>query len=1480
MQFSKEDSVSSECPQTDKPVENQGKHRWVKWLFPVTGLFALIWFLIRVIPKPSRATYPCQRVVFPLASGFIIWLMGLAASAAAFHRAKRNFLRARYIVAAICIMFSVGFIWAALSNTQQQPIYAHEPIVANAPLGEGIGVKPGRVAWIHNPDATSWTGSDGDNNSPYWYSNTCTNQQVVNDMLSKGLRALTGRSTDYAAWDALFRNFNHRKGRGDVGYTPGEKIAMKLNFTLMTGNPPGGVKDPARTSWIDNSPQLAIALLKQLTDVVGVAPGDISLGDPGRMMPNYWYDIVEANCPGVVYLSVAGYPLYGRTLVAPDYSAPFYWSDPNPTHFNGVTNQDYIPTHFAQATYFINFPILKSHNGAGITVCGKNYYGSLRRNPSDSGYYSMHLTRVDAGGVAGMGHYRAIVDLMSHPKLGGKTVLALVDFLYAGRSWDSRTIRWEMAPFNHDWPSSILLSQDQVAADSVAFDFMDNEWDDTYDPDDYNSYPQMSGVDDYMHEAALVPNPPSGAHYDPNHDGSLTKSLGVHEHWNNATQKKYTRNLGTGNGIELATGVPGVADLNFDEYVDFKDFAVLAKAWKTTAGQVNWNSICDISAPADGMIDIRDIIVLADNWLEEIILEPVVPGATLQQVYSASGIGFEGPSWDPVSGKLYFSKRTAPMQTLRLDSPGNASVWNSNSNSGNGTLLSLDGRLLVAEENPPKIVSYRIGPNGPQDANVRATPSAPPNDLTQLANGRIYFTCPVWSIPPTNQGIYRLDTNGTVTLVNSALNQPNGIVASNDGTKLYVGESSSSDLTKKRWWVFPINANGSLGTGTVFFKPTSPPGTNDPDGMTIDERGNLYFTGLGGVWIVSPAGVQLDMIPVPQACSNIEFGGSEGKTLYITCQDKVYSLAMQVRGGGHGGEMSAQIPETSTTPIIDGTIDSIWATAKTYAIKNVLLGSVSGNADLSGEWRAMWDANNLYILVDVNDDVHVNDSAYSTPWEDDAVELYIDADNSMGSTYDGTHDYELVFRWNDPDIHLGVYSATNISGMTFTMVNRTGGHVFEAKLPWSAMGVALGTGSQFGLDVHLCDDDDGGTRDAKMAWHVTNDNAWQWPYMLATVQLSGFTAAPPGQARNPSPANGVTGVSTMTTLSWIAGSGALSHDVYFGTAATPPFIQNQTATTYIPGTLAGNTTYRWRIDEKNGIGTTTGALWSFTTGAATPPGQASIPSPANVATGINTVVTLSWTAGTGATSRDVYFGTAATPPFIQNQTATTYNPGTFANSTTYRWRIDEKNDGGTTTGVAWSFTTGAAVPSPWVSQDIGSTGAAGSAIYVGSTFTVNGSGADIAGMSDAGQFVYQPVTGNWTITARVVSFSNIQADWVKAGVMIRESLSADSKFSFCDFTRNIAGSTMTFTHLRRTATGGNAAQGNGGGGALPYWARVVRSGNSFRTYVSSNGTSWTAIDGSISISMGSTVDVCLAVTSHLPGTLSTAVFDNVSVTTP
>ena len=882
------------CPKTGKTIRSDRKFRWPWWLFPLTGLAALIWFLVRVIPKPSRAAYPCQRLAFPLASGFIVWLIGLSASAIAFRKAKRHLARARYALAATCIVISVASIYVALSYTSGDETFAAPPKrvaqPANAPIGIGKGVHPGRVAWIYDPNATNWGGtpdiqgvSDG-----YWWDPSHTSQTVVNSMVSRALRALTGKSSDYAAWDAIFHYYNQQHGKGNVGYQPGEKIMIKVNFVGLIDSATSS-SYTFRDNYPNTSPQAIHALLDQLVNIVGVNDADITVGDTLVTFTYTYYTPLHTDFPNANYLDNHGTSGRVRTST-PSTNPRVYWADASS---NSAPNKDYVPNAYKNASYLINFANLKGHyNQAGVTMCGKNNYGSLCRTPDASGYYNLHNKQIWS--VPGMGHYRPLVDLMGHPEIGGKTVLFLIDGLYPNKhalNWmHDFPYKWQMPPFNNDWASSFFASQDPVAIDSVGFDFLYKEWPET-------NGPGGDGADDYLHEAASIPYPPSGTVYDPNHDGRLTASLGVHEHWNNAIDKQYSRNLGTGNGIELVRdATAGWSDLTGDWHVDLKDFARFANAWRSAKGDPNWNPCCDMSSTTgDGVIDEKDLAVLSGNWLASLTNDVVVPGATIQQVYSASGVMFEGATWDPNSNKLFFTRRTGTYQILRLDSPDNAAVWLSPSPQTNGMFLSHDGRLLTADESTMQIRSHRIGATGPEDTKVLCTAPDKPNDLCELTNGNIYFTCPDWS-SATNQGVYLLKPDGSVTRVNNALNQPNGIITSLDETKLYVAESSSSNLTYKRWWVFPINANGTLGTGSVFFKPTTTY-TSDPDGMTIDERGNLYFCGLGGVWIVSPTGRQLKMIPVPQNCSNICFGGPDKKTLYITCQDKVYSLAMLVRGG-------------------------------------------------------------------------------------------------------------------------------------------------------------------------------------------------------------------------------------------------------------------------------------------------------------------------------------------------------------------------------------------------------------------------------------------------------------------------------------------------------------------------------------------------------------------------------------------------------
>jgi hypothetical protein len=558
------------------------------------GLCALAWFLVRVIPKPSRAAYPCQKIAFPLASSFVLWVVGLAGSALAFQRAQRHLVQARVLAGVLCLAIGIGIVWL-LADPADDPVLAAGTPVPNMPLGVARGEKPGRVVWIHEPNATDWGGPG----SPgLWSDDARTDPAVVRTMVSRAIRGLAGRGSDAEAWEALFRHFNAKRGKGKGGYTPGEKIAIKINNTLCYNASATTLEKQWSYRYnIDTAPQMIVALLGQLVNIVGVAQEDISIGDPGRIMPGFIYDRVHPEFPAVQYLSNPGG--LGRTP-AEFSQVPFYWSTPAAVG----AKQDFLPKSFAEADYFINFAILKSHDQGGVTVCGKNLYGALLRNPDGSlggknySYYNLHTTLPKNS--PGSGKYRALVDLMGHRELGGKTLLYVVDALFAGRNWSSEPVRWQMPPFNGDWPSSLFVSQDPVAIDSVCHDFLWTEWSD---------YPRMSGADDYLVEAALADDPPSGTFYDPEADGIRMESLGVHEHWNDPLHKQYSGNLRMGAGIELIR--PAKADFNGDGAVDFDDLAVLSKQWlDATSGLA-----ADIDSPTgDGPVTLRDFARFARSW--------------------------------------------------------------------------------------------------------------------------------------------------------------------------------------------------------------------------------------------------------------------------------------------------------------------------------------------------------------------------------------------------------------------------------------------------------------------------------------------------------------------------------------------------------------------------------------------------------------------------------------------------------------------------------------------------------------------------------------------------------------------------------------------------------------------------------------------------------------------------------------------------
>ena len=193
-----------------------------------------------------------------------------------------------------------------------------------------------------------------------------------------------------------------------------------------------------------------------------------------------------------------------------------------------------------------------------------------------------------------------------------------------------------------------------------------------------------------------------------------------------------------------------------------------------------------------------------------------------------------------------------------------------------------------------------------------------------------------------------------------------------------------------------------------------------------------------------------------------------------------------------------RIAGTRETITVDGVRDSIYATAVTYVLGNEVQPGIEDEDDFSGNWTALWDSSGIYFLVDITDDVLVNDS--DNWFEDDGVEIYIDARNEKATTYDD-NDYQLVIEYGG-DTTIYDTKGKMLEGATSAITEGDGGYVVEAFIPWTALGVTPSVGYFIGLDVHGIDDDQGGGgNDGKLAWFTTLDESFKNPALFGTAFL-------------------------------------------------------------------------------------------------------------------------------------------------------------------------------------------------------------------------------------------------------------------------------------------------------------------------------------------------------------------------------------------
>jgi len=305
-------------------------------------------------------------------------------------------------------------------------------------------------------------------------------------------------------------------------------------------------------------------------------------------------------------------------------------------------------------------------------------------------------------------------------------------------------------------------------------------------------------------------------------------------------------------------------------------------------------------------------VVRLDPALDRI----VPPDAAIEKL--ASGFTFvEGPVWaadeSPLGGALLFSDPNDNV-IYRWSPDGQVSVFRTKSGyagvdvgeygqpGSNGLTLDPEGRLTIDEHGNRRVT--RLERNGTLTVLADRYDGKrlnSPNDLVYRSDGSLYFTDPPFGLPkfyddPRKElpfsGVYRW-RDGALTLLTRDLAGPNGIAFSPDERYLYVG---NWDLKHRVVMRYPVLSDGTLGTGTVFCDMTGAGGEDAVDGVKVDRAGNVYASGPGGVWILSPEGKHLGTVVGPEHPHNMAWGDADGRSLYLAAQTGLYRVRLSVPG--------------------------------------------------------------------------------------------------------------------------------------------------------------------------------------------------------------------------------------------------------------------------------------------------------------------------------------------------------------------------------------------------------------------------------------------------------------------------------------------------------------------------------------------------------------------------------------------------------
>lgn len=262
-----------------------------------------------------------------------------------------------------------------------------------------------------------------------------------------------------------------------------------------------------------------------------------------------------------------------------------------------------------------------------------------------------------------------------------------------------------------------------------------------------------------------------------------------------------------------------------------------------------------------------------------------------------------------------------------------------------------------------------------------------------------------------------------------------------------------------------------------------------------DTPAQLTANGTNLAWYTSAAGgTPLPQAPTPSTATT-------GTTTYYVsqtlngCEGPRASITVNVT-------YTYKMYKTSVTPLLDGETETLWQDPNIEAIsaEKVLTGTVSNDADLSGTVKFLWDDVNVYFFAEITDNAKQNDSENS--YEDDAIEIYFDADNSKATSYDA-NDVQYSFGWDDGTVVGSLPDGRSVANIEYAVTETATGYNVEGSIPWATMQGSPQEGNLIGIDFMINDDDDGTGRDKKLSWNAGADDAWENPSLFGQAVLSG-----------------------------------------------------------------------------------------------------------------------------------------------------------------------------------------------------------------------------------------------------------------------------------------------------------------------------------------------------------------------------------------